>query len=568
MALEKGIMFGVIVLVIALLSLFYVFIVQRLIFNVALVYEGNKTTNYCKNWFFKGETATLIFRVKNPYFTRVSLNFYLTPLDSYNKNTSYLVYSATVPGAFILPNTKDIKFNVDTNELNECLYVIKVEAKGINLELNGSKQSFQYNFESYPWMLAVMSNFQTSNFSFTKAYDLVVPYGLGVNIHFINPNDQQKFWLDMMEHAGFKLIRMDFVWDHIERSKGTYDFSDYVVLTEELKRRGMAPLYILDYGNPLYDNGLSPHTEEGRVAFANFAANATKKFLNYDIVWEIWNEPNIGFWKPSPNVDDYSKLAIETAKKIRTVNKDALVIAPASSGIDLNFIRKFVEYNALNYLSAISVHPYRDSSPETVTDDYAKLRQLVNSKTIVSSEWGYTTSGLYGNKVDILTQAKYLTRMYLVNLMNRVPITIMYDWKDDGIDPSNSENSFGMIANEQISLLFLGRESYFIKPAYYAVYTLTKNLNEFKFLERINIENDSSIYLLKFSNGLEQKFVIWTTLRNEKEVTLDLTKMNVTNVKRVELIKMFGEHKVVSITGNFLRIDINDAPTIMSFFEQ
>ncbi|MGC9085341.1 MAG: cellulase family glycosylhydrolase [Thermoproteota archaeon] len=568
MAFEKSVLIGVIIVVIALVILFYVFIVQKLLFGIVLVYEGNRTTTYCKNWFFKGETATLIFRVTNPYFTKLSLNFYLVPLDSYNKNVSYLVYSTTIPGAFIFPSTKDIKLNIDTNELNECLYVVKIKAKEISLELNGSKQSFQYNFESYPWMLAVISNFRTSDFSFAKAYDLVVPYGLGVNIHFINPNEQQRFWLDMMKYAGFKLIRMDFIWDHVERSKGVYDFSDYVVLTEELKRRGIAPLYILDYGNPLYDNGLSPHTEEGRVAFANFAANATKKFLNYDIIWEIWNEPNIGFWKPSPNVNDYSKLAIETAKKVRSVNKDALVIAPASAGIDLNFMRSFIEYNALNYVSAVSVHPYRDSSPETVTDDYAKLRQLVNNKTIVSSEWGYTTSGSYGNKVDILTQAKYLTRMYLVNLMNRVPITIMYDWKDDGTDPSNSENSFGMIANEQISLLFLGRESYFIKPAYYAVYNLAKNLNGFKFLERVDIENDSSIYLLKFSNGLEQKFVIWTTSHNEKEVTLNLTKMNVTNATKVELIKMFGESKVVNVTGNFLKIGIDDAPTIISFFKQ
>lgn len=564
MTLERIMLVAVLLIVLAIL--FYVLVAQRIFFRVVLIYEGDKATSYCKNWFFKGETATLIFRVTNPYFAKLSLNVYLAPLDSYNKNTAYLVYSTTIPGAFIFPSTKDIKLNIDTNELNECLYVIKVKVKEINLETDGSKQSFQYNFESYPWMLAVMNNFQTSNFSFTKAYDLVVPYGLGVNIHFINPNEQQKLWLDMIKYAGFKLVRMDFFWDHVEKSKGTYDFSDYVALTEELKRRGIAPLYILDYGNPLYDNGLSPHTDEGRVAFANFAANATKKFLNYNVVWEVWNEPNSGFWKPSPNVDDYSKLVIEVTKKMLNVSRNTLVIAPASAGIDLNFIGRFIEYGALNYVSAISVHPYRDSNPETVSNDYAKLRQLVNDKTIVSSEWGYTTSGSYGNKVDILTQAKYLTRMYLVNLMNKIPITIMYDWKDDGIDPSNSENSFGMIANEQINSLFLGQESYFIKPAYYAVYNLAKNLNGFKFSERIDVENDSSVYLLKFSNGLEQKFVIWTTSHSEKELTIDLAKINVTNVTKVELVRMFGESNVTNVVGNFLKININDEPTIISFF--
>ena len=44
--------------------------------------------------------------------------------------------------------------------------------------------------------------------------------------------------------------------------------------------------------------------------------------------------------------------------------------------------------------------------------------------------------------------------------------------------------------------------------------------------------------------------------------------MNVTNATKVELIKMFGESKVVNVTGNFLKIGISDAPTIISFFKQ
>ena len=553
------------ILIIVSAILIYVFVIQRVLFSISLTYEGNETTSYCKNWFFRGEKATLIFRVTNPYLTSLSLKFCLVPFDLYGKNTSYLAYFTTIPGALIFPSTKSVKFAIDTSELNESLYVIKVEAKEINFESNGTKQNPRYNFESYPWMLAVMNMPQTNNISFDKTFDLVVPHGLGVNIHFINPSEQQKFWLDMMKNAGFKLIRMDFIWDYVENSKGVYDFSDYVILTEELGERGMAPLYILDYGNPLYDDGLSPHTEGGRKAFSNFASNATKKFVSHEIIWEIWNEPNGGFWKPEPNVDDYAKLAIETARKILDVDKSAAVIAPASSGADLNFIRRLVECGVLNCVSAVSVHPYRNSNPETVTEDYTALRQLVGDKTIVSSEWGYTTSGSYGNKVDTTTQAKYLTRMYLVNLMNKVPITIVYDWKDDGVDPSNSENSFGIIASEQISSLLSGRESYFIKPAYYAIYNLVRNLNELKFSERINIVNNSDIYLLKFEGEGGTRFVAWSSA-GEAEVVLNLATLNITSeVRTAEVVKMFGVREVVSVNGNLLRVKISDAPAVLSF---
>ncbi len=36
--------------------------------------------------------------------------------------------------------------------------------------------------------------------------------------------------------------------------------------------------FILDYGNPLYDDGLAPHTAEGIAAFTNFAFAAGTHF--------------------------------------------------------------------------------------------------------------------------------------------------------------------------------------------------------------------------------------------------------------------------------------------------
>ena len=35
-----------------------------------------------------------------------------------------------------------------------------------------------------------------------------------------------------------------------------------------------------------------------------------KHYAGKGILWEIFNEPNIGFWKPTPNADDYSLLCL------------------------------------------------------------------------------------------------------------------------------------------------------------------------------------------------------------------------------------------------------------------
>ncbi|MCR4412831.1 MAG: beta-galactosidase, partial [Thermoguttaceae bacterium] len=113
--------------------------------------------------------------------------------------------------------------------------------------------------------------------------DLVVPEGLGVNIHFTDPRPGE---MEMLAKAGFRWVRMDFVWQATERKKGEYDFSAYDRLLKSLDEHKIRALFILDYGNPLYDKGLAPASDEGRQAFARWAAAAARRFRNRGILWE------------------------------------------------------------------------------------------------------------------------------------------------------------------------------------------------------------------------------------------------------------------------------------------
>src|ERR1700752_4370800 len=78
----------------------------------------------------------------------------------------------------------------------------------------------------------------------------VLPQGVGINIHFVRGHDKD---LDLIAAAGFKVVRMDFSWSAIERHKDRYDWAEYDELTTNLEKRGIRPMYILDYSNPLYE---------------------------------------------------------------------------------------------------------------------------------------------------------------------------------------------------------------------------------------------------------------------------------------------------------------------------
>lgn len=246
--------------------------------------------------------------------------------------------------------------------------------------------------------------------------ELRVPDGFGVNIHFTGqPRD-----LDLIAEAGFKFIRMDLTWSGIEREKGVYNFerTGYDALTEACAKQGIRVLYILDYSNRLYESDRSVRTEQGRKAFAAFAEAAAKRYAGKNILWEIWNEPNIRqFWTPQPSVDDYCRLVEETAPLVRRADPTGLIVAPATSGIPLAWLEQCFKQGLLDHIDVLSVHPYRSKPPETVIADYTALRELIGRYAptgrqipVISGEWGYSNVNWDKNPLSNEQQAQYLAR--------------------------------------------------------------------------------------------------------------------------------------------------------------
>lgn len=337
---------------------------------------------------------------------------------------------------------------------------------------------------------------------------LVVPEGLGVNIHFTDPRPGE---MEMLAAAGFRWIRMDFAWGGTEREKGRYDFQAYDRLLAAMEKHKIRGLWILDYSNRHYDHGLSPATDEGRRAFARWAAAAVRHFRGHGILWEMYNEPNIHFWKPKPDSEQYIKLALDVGVAIRRAEPGELYIGPATSQVDFKFLELCFRAGLLDYWSAVSVHPYRQTAPETAAADYARLRKLIDQYApqgkkipILSGEWGY--SSVWKN-FDDARQGRYLPRQWLTNLANDVPISIWYDWHDDGLDPKEGEHHFGTVLHPYHA----GRQPvYDAKPAYQAAKTLTTVLDGFKFTKRLSI-GGSEDYILLFTKGHERRVAAWTT---------------------------------------------------------
>ena len=368
-----------------------------------------------------------------------------------------------------------------------------------------------------------------------------IPDCLGVNIHFAGHETAQ---LDQIAAAGFRFVRMDFTWDNIEKEKGKYNFTPYDQLLSDLDKRGMRTIFILDYSNPLYNEGISPATDSARKAFADFAGTAAAHFKGRGVIWEIWNEPNGGFWRPKANAADYVKLAKVTYAAVKKADPGCTVIAPALAGGDLGFLEQAYKEGLLEATDAVSVHPYGAARPEDAAKLYKNVRTLAAKYSpdqkqyqVISGEWGYPA--VHGFTVE--KQGDYLARMFLSNLMNGIPLSIWYDWHDDGPDPNEPEHHFGTVYAD-----------YKEKPAYIAMRTLSSELLGYSFALRLDSESDED-YLILFQRNGDYRLAAWTTGKPHSIKTpLD--------VNGVEITSISGAKQQVKVENGKLKLDLSESP--------
>jgi hypothetical protein len=264
---------------------------------------------------------------------------------------------------------------------------------------------------------------------------------LAVNIHFLQ-NDRA---LDLAKDAGFSFVRADLPWAKLEK-QDRYDFTPFDGLMHSLEARGMGVLWVLAYGHSAH-GGQSPQSVEDIAAYARYAAVAVSHFHGRNARFEIWNEPNSKRFLPNPSV--YPGLLRAALDAIRRQDPDAAVSTGGTSGIDFPFLAPLLQSGAAQKASAIAIHPYRDAGPETLPADLSLLRNLVQHAAapdipVWDTEWGYSSYGS-DSHVAQKRQAVLTARQALTVWALGLPVTVLYDLSDDGADPSNREQNFGLL---------------------------------------------------------------------------------------------------------------------------
>jgi hypothetical protein len=367
---------------------------------------------------------------------------------------------------------------------------------------------------------SVIKNIETT-FAVLPAFDLtsVTASPFGIQTHFgINWNREMA---PLLKYAGLKNVRDSFYWSEVELNQNQYTFNPKTTLPlQSFRDFSIDPLLVFGLSNKYYDAGKTPYTAAAHTAYGNYVKAMLNKFGS-QLKWgEIWNEFNLPYFggngPAASRSDVYYELLKEGYEASKSVRPDLTVVGGVTADVPLDWLEDLFELGGLDYMDALSVHPYRyPQTPEGLLEEIAQLNQLVsdynNGQTIPLwfSEIGWPTH-LNPTGVDENTQAAYLIRSYVLSIAAGVEKIYWYNLMDSGTDKLYNEHNFGIVHNTGDAL-----GAYTPKPAYVAMSTLTRQLTG---AAPVSQNEADGIYHYTFHKNNEDIHVLWSL--TQQNVTL------------------------------------------------
>ncbi|WP_018016600.1 beta-galactosidase [Corynebacterium capitovis] len=224
-------------------------------------------------------------------------------------------------------------------------------------------------------------------------------------------------------------VRISVAWPDIEPRRGAYSWENLDALINGATAAGVEPMLALyaapDWALAAHDatpsgsSGSSSNpsrgssTNEGFAAdFGSFAAAVASRYAQVVNAYEVWNEPNVSRFWPSPSIDEYATLLQATYPRIHAADSTATVVsaglaptADTSNSISpVKFTRGLYERGAQRYFDVMGIHPYTWNDPPEDRLRFLNVDELEGtmnefgdtSKQMWVTEYGAPSGGLGG----------------------------------------------------------------------------------------------------------------------------------------------------------------------------
>ena len=381
--------------------------------------------------------------------------------------------------------------------------------------------------------------------------------------------------------AGFGGMRQDIIpWHIVELKKSEYSLPKKQAASMELfKKYGQDAFMVLAFGNKFYDQPadgstnikIVPHSDEGIAAYAEYCKYIAQQYKGQVKCYEIWNEyfavPNLAAFNPEARDGaNYAKLLKAAYTAIKSVDKDAIVVAGAMAGTPISCIRDMLSqknektgFDVNDYFDVISFHPYQGHG--NYNDE--KFVSQMNEVKSVLAEYGcnkpiwFTEMGWTNSTQNIITEYSQATngiKFFFTGLANDFfERMYWYDFvSDNSRDEADYEGNFGLIKSDVIGVSEVVSGA--AKKAYVAFAGLNKVFDNGKYIKSLDCPGVKA-YEFRRSDG-SYMAVLWSD--TNRTVNLDI------GAKYAQQLDMYSNvtRELSSLSGKYC-INVGTEPVYL-----
>ena len=196
---------------------------------------------------------------------------------------------------------------------------------------------------------------------------------------FANFDEYKRF----LAPLGIKKIRLQAGWAKCEKEKGKYDFAWLDGIIDYARAEGLNILLETGYGNPIYEGGGGwdlaggfPTSEEGLAGWDAWVDAITRHFKGRVRDWAMWNEPDIGNPKKTPEA--IAAFNVRTAKIVKRNIPDARIAGLSLAHNNPEFLEECLKAMGedVKLFDWIIYHGYADA-PESSYENVERQKAVL-----------------------------------------------------------------------------------------------------------------------------------------------------------------------------------------------
>ncbi|HEY3332447.1 MAG TPA: hypothetical protein VGK19_20625 [Capsulimonadaceae bacterium] len=386
------------------------------------------------------------------------------------------------------------------------------------------------------------------------------PYYFGVCAHLLSsPVLQSDKEIALMKAAGFGACRLDFVWQIIQPTEDKINWSkpdDYVT---KLVAAGVIPCPNMGYS--AHWASTAPTTAKSfqewafaapmQDKYAAFIKAAVERYKGQVHHWEIWNEPDLGFWRGT--VDQYGDLLGAAVMSAHQADPKALVM---NGGISerYEFKKEFTPQFLTRSNPKPDIFAYHSHGPlDNLYVASAKVREMLKAAGMEKTPIWLNEAGMAAMKswgVSERDKALILVKKMATSQALGDRAYMLYDLRNDGDNPTDPEANYGIVKRDFTPL-----------PAFVAVHTLIAALSGKAFTGSLNVAPGATAY--SYAAGGNAVVASWSSARSASASGLLRT-----NAKSATLTDMMGRVRTVPISGGVVPLSVGYDPTVLTLIGQ